>query len=73
MQNFGSWSPDLVKQARTCLGLEYFVFEDDTLWSMADEDLVALGTAELETLGLVRPGDIEKGFVVRNAQGVPGL
>ena len=71
VQNFGSWSPDLVKQARTCLGLEYFVFEDDTLWSMADEDLVALGTAELETLGLVRPGDIEKGFVVRMPKAYP--
>ncbi|MGD0440884.1 MAG: NAD(P)/FAD-dependent oxidoreductase [Acidimicrobiales bacterium] len=71
VQNFGAWSPDLVKQGRTCLGLEYFVFEDDTLWSMADEDLVALGTAELETLGLIGPGDVEKGFVVRMAKAYP--
>ena len=29
IQNFGSWSPYLVKDGRTCLGLEYFVFEGD--------------------------------------------
>ncbi len=32
IQNFGSWSPYLVKDGRTCLGLEYFVFEDDEMW-----------------------------------------
>ena len=26
IQNYGSWSPHLVKDGRTCLGLEYFVF-----------------------------------------------
>ena len=71
VQNFGSWSPDLVKQGRTCLGLEYFVFEGDDLWSAADEELVALGTCELETLGLVQPGDVEKGFVVRMPKAYP--
>ena len=25
IQNFGSWSPYLVKDGRTCLGLEFFV------------------------------------------------
>ena len=29
IQNFGSWSPYMVKDGRTCLGLEYFVFEGD--------------------------------------------
>ncbi len=71
IQNFGSWSPDLVQQGRTCLGLEYFVFEGDVLWSMPDDDLVALGTRELVTLGLVRPADVEKGFVVRMPKAYP--
>ena len=71
VQNFGSWSPDLVQQGRTCLGLEYFVFEGDALWSMADDELVALGTEELTTLGLVGAGDVEKGFVVRMAKAYP--
>ena len=25
VQNYGSWSPYLVKDGKTCLGLEYFV------------------------------------------------
>ena len=61
IQNFGSWSPFMVKDGRTCLGLEYFVFEGDDVWSMADEDLIALGTKELAHLGLVRPEDVEVG------------
>jgi protoporphyrinogen oxidase len=71
VQNFGSWSPDLVKHGRTCLGLEYFVFEGDKLWSMSDDDLVELAKTELVTLGLVRPGDVEQGYVVRMAKAYP--
>ncbi len=43
IQNFGSWSPYLVKEGRTCLGLEYFVFEGDEYWTMPDDELVKLG------------------------------
>ncbi|MFI1194509.1 NAD(P)/FAD-dependent oxidoreductase [Micromonospora sp. NPDC020750] len=71
IQNFGSWSPYLVKDGRTCLGLEYFVFEDDEMWRRSDEDLVRLATAELEQLGLVAPGVVEAGHVVRMPKAYP--
>jgi len=71
IQNYGSWSPFLVKDGRTCLGLEYFVFEGDTMWEMADDDLIALGTKELGVLGLVEPGDVERGYVVRVPKAYP--
>jgi protoporphyrinogen oxidase len=71
IQNFGSWSPYLVKDGRTCLGLEYFVFEDDETWRTPDSDLVTLGTAELERLGLARPGAVEAGYVVRMPKAYP--
>src|SRR5690348_2701430 len=71
IQNFGSWSPYLVKDGRTCLGLEYFVNEGDDLWDSTDEDLVARGTAELESLGLVTPGAVEAGYVVRMPKAYP--
>ena len=71
IQNFGSWSPFMVKDGRTCLGLEYFVFEDDHIWSMSDEDLIALGSKELETLGLVRAEDVEMGYVMRIPKAYP--
>ncbi|MGC5020391.1 NAD(P)/FAD-dependent oxidoreductase [Micromonospora sp. DT47] len=71
IQNFGSWSPYLVKDGRTCLGLEYFVFEDDETWRTSDAELVGLATAELEQLGLVRPGGVESGYVVRMPKAYP--
>ncbi len=51
IQNFGSWSPYLVKDGRTCLGLEYFVFEGDELWTATDEELIAYGTASWRRSG----------------------
>ncbi|MGC1511788.1 MAG: NAD(P)/FAD-dependent oxidoreductase [Acidimicrobiales bacterium] len=71
IQNFGSWSPYLVKEGRTCLGLEYFVFEGDDLWVMDDADLIELGKSELSTLGLVDPDKVESGYVVRMPKAYP--
>ena len=72
VQNYGSWSPELVKDGYTCLGLEYFVSEGDDLWESADEDLVALGKAELAKLGLVTGDQIESaGYVVRVPKAYP--
>jgi UDP-galactopyranose mutase len=71
IQNFGSWSPYLVKDGRTCLGLEYFVFEGDELWSAPDEELIERGTRELAILGLVEPSAVEAGYVVRMPKAYP--
>jgi protoporphyrinogen oxidase len=71
IQNFGSWSPYLVKDGRTCLGLEYFVFEGDELWNASDEDLIARGTRELQMLGLADPSDVQAGYVVRMPKAYP--
>jgi protoporphyrinogen oxidase len=71
IQNFASWSPYMVKEGFTCLGLEYFVFEGDELWTMADDDLVALGARELERLGLARAADVSAGYVVRMPKAYP--
>jgi len=71
VQNFGNWSPFMVKGGLTCLGLEYFVFEGDDLWVMADDDLVELGRTELATLGLVDPSEVLAGYVVRMPKAYP--
>ncbi len=71
IQNFGSWSPFLVKDGRTCLGMEYFVFEGDELWRLPDDELVALATKELKTIGLVDPSDVASGYVVRMPKAYP--
>jgi len=71
VQNFGSWSPYMVKPGRTCLGLEYFVSVGDDLWEMSDDDLVALGARELERIGLVDATQVEVGYVVRTPKAYP--
>ncbi|MEY2472042.1 MAG: hypothetical protein QOK28_1371 [Actinomycetota bacterium] len=71
IQNFGSWSPYMVKDGRTCLGLEYFVYEGDELWNADDDDLVELGKRELAALGLVDPSVVEAGYVVRMPKAYP--
>jgi protoporphyrinogen oxidase len=71
VQNFGQWSPYMVKDGRTCLGLEYFVQEGDVLWNMADDELVKLGTREIATLGLVDADKVEAGYIVRMPKAYP--
>ena len=55
VQNFGAWSPDMVRPGWTCLGMEYFANEGDSLWAMTDEALVELARHELARLHLVGP------------------
>jgi protoporphyrinogen oxidase len=72
IQNYKSWSPEMVPDpANTCLGLEYFCFEGDGLWTMKDEDLIALARKELGQLGLAREEDFFDGTVVRVKKAYP--
>jgi len=71
VQNFGSWSPHLVKDGRNVLGLEYTVEEGDEWWSAPDDELIATGTRELARLGLMREEDVETGYVVRMPKAYP--
>ncbi len=71
IQNFGSWSPYLVKDGRNVLGLEYTVVQGDESWSSTDEALVELGKLELQRLGLVDPSQVEAGYVVRMPKAYP--
>lgn len=72
IQNFKNWSEAMIgRPGTTCLGLEYFCFEGDGLWTMSDDALVALGKAELETLGLVQASQVREGAVVRVEKAYP--
>jgi protoporphyrinogen oxidase len=71
VQNFSSWSPEMVPPGKSCLGLEYFCFEDDALWTAADADLIALAKAEIAQIGLVDPADVTDACVVRQPKAYP--
>ena len=72
IQNFKNWSPYMVPDpSKSCLGLEYFCFEGDGLWTMSDEDLVELAKRELDVLGLVQSHEITDGTAVRMPKAYP--
>jgi protoporphyrinogen oxidase len=71
VQNFGSWSPYLVKDGRNVLGLEYTLLEGDDSWTAPDEDLIERGKQEMERIGLLKGSDVEAGYVVRTPKAYP--
>ena len=72
IQNYKSWSAEMVPDSAYCsYGLEYFCFEGDGLWAMADEELIALATKEIEQVGLGRAGDVTDGCVIRQRKAYP--
>jgi protoporphyrinogen oxidase len=72
LQNFKNWSPGMVADPhRTGLGLEYFCFEGDGLWTAPDRELIRLATDELASLGICRPEEVCGGTVVRQPKAYP--
>jgi protoporphyrinogen oxidase len=71
VQNYGSWSPFMVKEGRTCLGLEFFVTEGDNMWTKPDTELIEQGTRELSYLRLADADHVEAGYVVRMPKAYP--
>lgn len=72
IQNFRSWSPDMVPEAGMCsYGMEYFCFKGDHLWNATDAQLLKKAQQEIMTLGLASAEDIIDGCVVRQPKAYP--
>jgi protoporphyrinogen oxidase len=72
IQNFRSWSPWMVPDPdKACVGLEYFCFAGDDLWTMDDDALVALAANELERLRLAPAAGVDRGFAIRVPKAYP--
>ena len=71
VQNFGAWSSAMVPAGKTCLGVEYFCFEDDEIWNMADADAVELATQDLANIGLLDASKVFNGVKVRVPKAYP--
>jgi protoporphyrinogen oxidase len=72
VQNFKNWSAGMVPDPKfTSLGMEYFCFENDNLWTATDYDLAQLAIREAEQLGLIKASEIKDAFVVRMPKAFP--
>jgi protoporphyrinogen oxidase len=72
VQNYKNWSQAMVPDAQlTSLGMEYFCFEGDGLWTATDHDLAELAMREAGQIGLVKEGEVQDAFVVRMPKAYP--
>ena len=73
IQIFNNWSPYMVADRKNTvwIGLEYFVDQGDVLWQTPDENLVKLGTRELEKIGFIKGEDVLDGCVLRMPKAYP--
>ncbi len=72
IQNFRSWSEEMIPNAHTCsLGMEFFCQQDDDFWAKSDEDLIAQATRELEFLQLASSSKVIDGHVIRQEKAYP--
>jgi protoporphyrinogen oxidase len=72
VQNYKSWSPEMVPDPKfCCYGLEYFCFDGDNLWNSPDADLIAMAKREIQQIGLGAVEDVVDGCVIRQRKAYP--
>ncbi|HWE49432.1 MAG TPA: NAD(P)/FAD-dependent oxidoreductase [Bryobacteraceae bacterium] len=72
MQIFNNWSPYLVADPENIwIGLEYFCYETDGIWTQSDEDMIRLAKTEVERMGIVDQKDILDACVIRVPKAYP--
>jgi hypothetical protein len=64
VQNFGAWSPDMVQPGTTCLGVEYFCFEGDELWTKPEAEMIEFAKQEMARVKLLDPEKVFDGVKV---------
>jgi protoporphyrinogen oxidase len=72
LQIFNNWSPYLLSDpTKVWIGLEYFCYDTDDLWQMADEDLKDFAIGEVAKIGILDPADVTDSHLVRVAKTYP--
>jgi protoporphyrinogen oxidase len=72
VQNYKNWSAAMVPDPKlTTLGMEYFCFEGDGLWTATEHDLAQLAIREAAEIGLIREDEVKDAFVVRMPKAYP--
>ena len=66
LQIFNNWSPFLVKNTdNTWIGLEYFCYENDSLWNLPEEKMIDLAKEELEKINIIKKEDVLDNVVIK--------
>ena len=66
LQVFNNWSPYMVADRKlTWVGLEYFCYATDPMWSWPDERMIEVAKDELTRMKLIDPADFLDAVVIR--------
>jgi protoporphyrinogen oxidase len=72
LQIFNNWSPDLVRDPDTVwIGVEYFCYQTDDLWTMPEKEMAALASRELAAIGIIDEADVLDATVLRMPKTYP--
>ena len=72
LQIFNNWSPYMVKDPDTVwIGVEYFCYQTDDLWTMPEADMANLAKAELERIGILKQSEVLDATVIRMPKTYP--
>ena len=72
MQVFNNWSPDLVEDpSKVWIGLEYFCFESDPIWSLSEREMIDLAIGETEKMNILKRSDVLDATVIRMKKTYP--
>jgi len=70
--NFKNFSAAMVDDSNLSgLGMEYFCFEQDGIWSWSDAELLDMGRCELVALEICREDEVKAGMVYRQPKAYP--
>lgn len=73
IQIFNNWSPYLIKDVDNTIfiGLEYFVEENDELWTMSEEDFTEYAIKEIQSIGIIKKENILDSHVEKMRKAYP--
>ena len=70
--NFNNFSEAMVENSnKTALSAEFFLFKGAGLWNESDEALAHLAIGDLDKMGILTEGDVEKTWVMRETEVYP--
>ncbi|MCM1333929.1 MAG: FAD-dependent oxidoreductase, partial [Eubacterium sp.] len=74
LQIFNNWSPYMVDDVteHVWIGLEYFCYEGDELWSLPEEKMIETGINELQKIGIIQKEHVLDGFTTKVKKAYPG-
>ena len=72
LQIFNNWSPYMVKDPDTVwIGVEYFCYQTDDLWTMPETEMAKLAMKELQQIGIIQEADVLDSTVIRMPKTYP--